>query len=100
MDSVDKQIKNLGGPDLGWDAPDHKDFLRVWTKHGGRQVIAFNNEVQRAVASMEVDQIAEHVERYRTYLELTALKKDLIIRYKESKAKILRGKLAEAEVQN
>jgi len=42
MDSIDKQIRDLGGVNCGWDAADHKDFLRIRTKHQGRKVIAFN----------------------------------------------------------
>ena len=42
MDTIDKTIRELGGAECGWDAADHKDFLRIWTKHQGRQVIAFN----------------------------------------------------------
>ncbi len=48
---------------------------------------------------MEVDQIAEHVETYKKYLELTKLKKELIASYKESKEKVKKVKLAEAESQ-
>jgi hypothetical protein len=53
MDNVDKQIRDLGGVNCGWDAADHKDFLRIRTKHQGRKVIAFNQEVQRAVVAMD-----------------------------------------------
>lgn len=52
MDHLDKQIRDNGGQDCGWDAADHKDFLKVWTKFQGKQVIAFNSEVERAVPVM------------------------------------------------
>ena len=64
-------MRDLGGPNCGWDAADHKDFLRVWTKHQGRQVIAFAQEVERAVPVMDIPQIQAHVETYRKYLDLT-----------------------------
>lgn len=45
MDEIDRQIASNGGPNCGWDAADHKDFLRIRTKYQGKQVIAFNQEV-------------------------------------------------------
>lgn len=45
MDALEKQIDAIGGPNCGWDAADHKDFLRVRTRHGGRLVIAFAQEL-------------------------------------------------------
>lgn len=84
MDLIDKQLRDLG-PDCGWDSADQKDFLRIWTKHGGKQVIAFNNEVQRAVAGKDLDQIAEHVAKYKLMLDLTKNKKELINQYKTLK---------------
>ena len=87
MDNVDKQIRDLGGVNCGWDAADHKDFLRIRTKHQGRKVIAFNWEVQRAVVAMDHEQIADHVAAYEQYLELTEQKKELINKYKEAKNK-------------
>ena len=45
MDEIDRQIVQNGGPNCGWDAADHKDFLRIRTKYQGKQVIAFNHEV-------------------------------------------------------
>ena len=45
MDTIDKQIRDIGGINRGWDAADHKDFLRIRTKHNGRQVIALNQEI-------------------------------------------------------
>lgn len=87
MDNVDKQIRDLGGVNCGWDAADHKDFLRIRTKHQGRKVIAFNQEVQRAVVAMDHEQIADHAAAYEQYLELTEQKKELINKYKEAKNK-------------
>ena len=33
LDLIDKQIRDIGGANCGWDAADHKDFLRIRTKH-------------------------------------------------------------------
>ena len=65
LDLIDKQIRELGGPDCGWPPADQKDFLKVWTKHGGKQVIAFNNEVMRQCPIYSEEQVATHVRTYR-----------------------------------
>jgi hypothetical protein len=44
----------LNAPNLGWDASDHADFLKVWTKFQGKQVIAFNQEVERKIPTMDI----------------------------------------------
>jgi len=36
LDIIDKQIREIGGANCGWDGADHKDFLRIRTKHQGR----------------------------------------------------------------
>ena len=94
---MDKQIRDLGGPDCGWPPADHADFLKVWTKHGGKQVIAFNNEVCRQCPIYSEEQVATHVQNYRRYLELVDEKKEMILRYKEAKSKSKTLRLQEAE---
>lgn len=46
---------------------------------------------------MDHDQIAEHVATYDKYLELTELKKDMILKYKEVKTKEKQEKINQAE---
>lgn len=48
---------------------------------------------------MDNEQIAEHVTAYEQYLELTELKKELILKYKETKNKEKRDKIEQAEAQ-
>ena len=53
----------------------------------------------RACPSFDMDQVTEHVNSYRRYLDLTAIKKDLILKYKESKQRFKESKLAEVDSQ-
>lgn len=85
MDEIDRQIVQNGGPNCGWDAADHKDYLRIRTKHQGKQVIAFNQEVMRAVPLMDEQKVAEHTAANNKYLALTEQKRELIQKYKDAK---------------
>jgi hypothetical protein len=51
MERIDLKILKLGGvQSCGWDAADHKDFLRVRTKHKDKvTTIAFLTDMRRAV---------------------------------------------------
>lgn len=43
-----------GSVNCGWDAADHKDFLRVRTKHNNKTgTIAFMSELRRAVPNLD-----------------------------------------------
>lgn len=49
----------------GWDAADHKDFLRVKTKHKDRvRTVGFLTEMKRAVPTADEETIQEHIETY------------------------------------
>ena len=75
-----------GGLNCGWEPADHKDFLRIRTKHGGKtNTIAFVNELMRAVAMLDDEKIREHVARHERYVALTERKKELLALYKEAK---------------
>ena len=63
---------NNGGINCGWDAPDHKDFLRIRTKHNNKTyTVAFMQELMRSVPTIDDDAIKEHITRYDKYLDLT-----------------------------
>ena len=52
----------MGGlQQCGWDAADHKDFLRIKTKHKDKvDTIAFMTELRRAVANQDEESIRSH----------------------------------------
>lgn len=66
MDGIDFYIAKAGGiSSCGWDPADHKDFLRVKTKHKEKvNTIAFMTEMRRAVPSIDEDEIKSHVKQY------------------------------------
>ena len=50
----------------GWDPADHKDFLRVRTKHKDKvKTVAFLTEMRRAVPSSDEEAIQAHVEVFQ-----------------------------------
>ena len=61
---MEDRIQKLGGvQSCGWDPADHKDFLRVRTKHKDRvKTVAFLTEMRRAVPTADEDEIKQHVE--------------------------------------
>jgi len=88
LEKVDDRLAQNGGINCGWEPADHKDFLRIRTKHGGKTTtVAFMTELMRAVADLTDDKIFAHIKAYDTYLELSERKKDLLAEYKEAKKK-------------
>lgn len=67
IEIIDNQISKLGGVvSCGWDAADHKDFLRVRTKHKERvKTVAFMTEMRRSVPTADEDQIKDHIEVFQ-----------------------------------
>lgn len=64
IEKLEDRIQKLGGvQSCGWDPSDHKDFLRVRTKHKERvKTVAFMNEMRRAVPTADEETIKEHIE--------------------------------------
>ena len=80
MDSVEAEIARNGGINCGWDDADHKDFLRLRTKHNNKTVtVAFITAVNRAVPTADEIAVREHVRAYERYQDLTKKKKELIV---------------------
>jgi hypothetical protein len=55
IEKLEDKIQKLGGvQSCGWDPSDHKDFLRVRTKHKERmKTVAFMTEMRRAVPTAD-----------------------------------------------
>ena len=86
MDQVEVELVKNGGPNCGWDAGDHKDFLRLRTQHNAKTgTVAFKTAMSRAVPLADEVQLSEHCEAYEKYLKLTKEKKELIAEYKKAK---------------
>ena len=65
MDKIDCELVQNGGNNCGWDAADHKDFLRIRTKHNNKTVtLAFINEMRRAVPNCDEIDITAHVDSH------------------------------------
>jgi len=60
----------------GWHAADHKDFLRIRTKHNGKtQTVAFITEISRALPTLNEEEISKHIDAYEFYFSLSEKKK-------------------------
>lgn len=93
-------MKN-GGLNCGWHPADHKDFLRIRTKHNNKtNTVAFMTELMRAVPDLDEDKIREHVQSYDLYLTLNDQKKELLAKYKEAKKSDQKGKVDQQAVFN
>jgi len=66
MERLEQKILKFGGvQSCGWDAADHKDFLRVRTKHGNKvKTVGFMTEMRRAVPTADEDEIKKHIADY------------------------------------
>ena len=63
----------------GWDAADHKDFLRIKTKHKDKfETIAFMTELRRAIATVDEDEIKNHISQFKQMIKLVEKKKSLM----------------------
>lgn len=87
IDAIEAKIAKHGGVTrCGWDPADHKDFLRIKTKHKDRlQTVAFMTEMRRAVPSIDEDEINNHVAVFIEVEALLAQKKSLMSEYKQAK---------------
>jgi len=66
IDSIEAKIQKLGGvSQCGWDPADHKDFLRIRTKHKDKvNTVAFVTEMRRAVPTADEEEIRAHIDRF------------------------------------
>ena len=72
----------------GWDPADHKEFLRIKTKHNDRlKTIAFLKDMQGAVPTESETSVRQHVEIYQKLIGLQEDKKKLMKDYREAKRK-------------
>ena len=87
IEAIEDKIQKHGGTQsCGWDASDHKDFLRVRTKHKDRvKTVAFQTEMRRAVPTADEEEIKAHIETFQKVQELLEKKKELMKKYKEAK---------------
>ena len=101
MDAVEAEIAKNGGVNCGWDDADHKDFLRLRTKHNNKTVtVAFITAVNRAVPTADEIAVREHVRAYERYQDLTKKKKELIVQFKEAKEEQRVQKLTSMNAKN
>ncbi|XP_061673446.1 coiled-coil domain-containing protein 112 [Syngnathoides biaculeatus] len=76
-------LQKTGGICGGWEEFDHRAFLKVWTKRGGRA--GFRNEAKRYLPSKSQQEIEEHERWYQELIHLQDIRREAIQRWKSSK---------------
>ena len=65
MDQVEIDIMKNGGVNCGWDASDHKDFLRICTQMAGKTgTVAFISAMARTVPLADEAAVKSHLEAH------------------------------------
>lgn len=94
IESIDRAIRTNGGASCSWAEEEHKDFLKLRTKHKNNMNRGvFIEDCVSVFPLFDRKDILEHIERYRTYSNLENEKKALVENYKllkeERKRKML-----------
>jgi hypothetical protein len=95
IEAIEDKIQKMGGvQSCGWDPADHKDFLRVRTKHKDRvKTVAFLTEMRRAVPTADEESIQQHIQMFQKMQDLIELKKQKMKEYKEVRSKPVQSKV-------
>ena len=71
MEKVDIDIMQNGGVNCGWDASDHKDFLRLCTQMGAKTgTVAFFNAMARTVPLADEQMVTAHLDATQKYSDM------------------------------
>jgi hypothetical protein len=88
LDDLDKDLSSLGGISLGWKNGDHKIFLMIKSKFKGDfENPAFEQEIYQELPFMKEPDVLDHIEKYKIFMEISEKKKELVLKYKETKQK-------------
>jgi len=84
---VDRQLATFGKGGMGWSDQDHKTFLKLRTKHNNNlDNPNFMSDCLQALPFYKEEDIEEHIERYKDYLDFEKKKKELVEKYKHMKS--------------
>ncbi|XP_015271785.1 PREDICTED: coiled-coil domain-containing protein 112 [Gekko japonicus] len=80
---LEKFLQQTGGKYGGWDEYDHQVFLKLWTKHKGKQL--YMEEAHDYFPERKKEDIQQHEKWYQEFLNLEARKKESIKKWKMKK---------------
>lgn len=95
--TIERQLVDLGGKNLGWEDADMAEFLKMQTKHKGKLTPAFLHDCRGVLPYFSEDEIRSQYEKYRTYLDLNEKKKGLVTKWKTEKEQAKAEKLMKVE---
>lgn len=95
IEVIDRTIRNNGGIACNWPEEDHRDFLKLRTKHKNNiNKAIFLEDCVSALPLYNKQDIQSHIDKFKIYCDLDNEKKGLVDNYKilkeERKRKMLR----------
>jgi hypothetical protein len=61
IDDIDRTLQKNGGINVGWEATDHQDFLRLRQRYKGKvNTVAFMNDIMGCVPERDEEQVKLH----------------------------------------
>ena len=101
---VDRNIRNNGGISCNWPDEDHKDFLKLRTRHKNNiNKAVFLEECLSAFPLYTKDNIKEHINKFQCFCELENEKKEFLENYrllKEDRKKRLIKEIDAEQAEN
>ena len=80
--------KKLGGNNLGWEAKEHEEFLKLKNNYNKRiNTYEFLTSLSTTIPYIPVSELKNHINLYEKYVKINDIKKLLLNKYKEIKKK-------------
>ena len=80
--------KKLGGNNLGWEAKEHEEFLKLKNNYNNRiNTYEFLTSLSTTIPYSPVSELKNHINLYEKYVKINDIKKLLLNKYKEIKKK-------------
>ena len=80
--------KKLGGNNLGWEAKEHEEFLKLKNNYNNRiNTYEFLTSLSTTIPYIPVSELKNHINLYEKYVKINDIKKLLLNKYKEIKKK-------------
>ena len=80
--------KKLGGNNLGWEAKEHEEFLKLKNNYNNKiNTYEFLTSLSTTIPYIPVSELKNHINLYEKYVKINDIKKLLLNKYKEIKKK-------------
>ena len=80
--------KKLGGNNLGWEAKEHEEFLKLKNNYNNKiNTYEFLTSLSTIIPYIPVSELKNHINLYEKFVKINDIKKLLLNKYKEIKKK-------------